>query len=176
MKDQILKLRSEGKSFKQIAKILGCAKSTVSYHCGEGQKEKSMDRQNKRRREIVNSKLTSFKNRFRHRTRDFQRREENNKLGKANYDFTREDVLNKFGVDTKCYLSGTPINMLRSNDYAFDHVIPVSKGGLNTLENLGITTKLVNRIKTDQTPEELFFWCKKILEYNGYKVTKKMED
>lgn len=33
MKEKILKLRREGKSYNDISKILGCAKSTISYHC-----------------------------------------------------------------------------------------------------------------------------------------------
>lgn len=33
MKNKILKLKSMGKSYNQICKILGCSKSTVSYHC-----------------------------------------------------------------------------------------------------------------------------------------------
>lgn len=40
MKEQILKLRKEGKTYKEIVEELNCAKSTVSYHCGKGQKEK----------------------------------------------------------------------------------------------------------------------------------------
>jgi hypothetical protein len=31
--DKILSLRKEGKTYKEIIKILGCALSTVSYHC-----------------------------------------------------------------------------------------------------------------------------------------------
>ena len=41
MKDQILKLRDEGKSYREIKRILGCSSSTIAYHCGEGQKEKN---------------------------------------------------------------------------------------------------------------------------------------
>lgn len=39
MKEQILKLRAAGKSYSEIVSELGCSKSTVSFHCGEGQKE-----------------------------------------------------------------------------------------------------------------------------------------
>jgi len=31
--DKILSLRKEGKTYKEISKLLGCAMSTVSYHC-----------------------------------------------------------------------------------------------------------------------------------------------
>ena len=41
MKEKILQLRNEGKTYKQIQEILKCSKSTISYHCGVGQKEKT---------------------------------------------------------------------------------------------------------------------------------------
>ena len=31
--EKIISLRQEGKTYKEISEILGCAKSTVSYHC-----------------------------------------------------------------------------------------------------------------------------------------------
>lgn len=33
MKDKIIKLRKEGKSYREIQKQLRCSKSTISYHC-----------------------------------------------------------------------------------------------------------------------------------------------
>lgn len=41
MKEQILKLYRQGKSYREIQGILGCSKGTISFHCGEGQKRKS---------------------------------------------------------------------------------------------------------------------------------------
>ena len=35
MKEEILKLRKEGKTYNEIHKDLGCAKSTISYHCSK---------------------------------------------------------------------------------------------------------------------------------------------
>jgi 5-methylcytosine-specific restriction endonuclease McrA len=85
--------------------------------------------------------------------------------------FNWNDIVEIYGYDTICYLSGEPINLLKRN-YNFDHKVPVSRGGDNSLDNLGITHEVVNRMKTDLTPEELMEWCKKILEFNGYKVMK----
>ena len=45
MKERMLQLRSEGKTYAQIAEELGCAKSTVCYHIGSNQKTKSLWRQ-----------------------------------------------------------------------------------------------------------------------------------
>lgn len=52
MKEQILKLRAEGKTYKEIKDVLGCSKGTIAYHCGDGQKEKSRNRVNKSRTKI----------------------------------------------------------------------------------------------------------------------------
>jgi predicted transcriptional regulator len=52
MKENILKLRSMGYTYNQIQKELGCSKGTISYHLGEGQKEKTKQRSQKRREEI----------------------------------------------------------------------------------------------------------------------------
>ena len=35
MKEKILTLRNDGKTYDEIVQILGCAKSTVAYHCSE---------------------------------------------------------------------------------------------------------------------------------------------
>ena len=52
-KDEILRLRSEGKTYNEIQRELGCSKGTISYHLGDGQKEKSNKRSQKRRTDIV---------------------------------------------------------------------------------------------------------------------------
>jgi transposase len=43
-KENILKLRAEGKSYRQIQEILNCSKGTIAYHLGSGQKEKTHKR------------------------------------------------------------------------------------------------------------------------------------
>ncbi len=48
VKDKILALRKEGKSYSQIAKELSCSQGTISYHCSEGGKERAKIRSKKR--------------------------------------------------------------------------------------------------------------------------------
>ncbi len=43
-KEQILQLRKEGKTYKEIREILGCTKSVISYHC----KNAGLEHQNAR--------------------------------------------------------------------------------------------------------------------------------
>lgn len=189
MKEKILELRKEGKTYNQIVEILGCSKSTVSYHCGLGQKEKSRKRTDiLRDSNPIIQKLERFKVRekkelkkevkeereqrcFVDIVRKYQKRNGRTIDKNIQTSFNWVDIINIYGYDTFCYLSGEPINLLKRN-YNFDHKIPVSRGGDNSLDNLGISHEVVNRMKTDLTPEELMEWCKKILEFNGYKVIK----
>lgn len=179
MKEEILKLREDGKSYNEIKEILKCSKATISYYCGDGQKEKTNRRTKKRRENLILFKLEGFKNRKSERyikesVRKFQKRD-NLVDGKVNKSITETfnwiDILDKFGEDTYCYLSGEKIN-LYNNVYNFDHIIPVSRGGDNSISNLGILHERVNRMKSDMTPDELIELCRKILEFNNYKVEK----
>lgn len=43
-KENILRLRAEGKSYRQIQATLGCSKGTIAYHLGPGQKDKTYNR------------------------------------------------------------------------------------------------------------------------------------
>jgi 5-methylcytosine-specific restriction endonuclease McrA len=53
MKDQILKLRAEGKTYDEIVQIIGCAKSTVAYHCSEKVKQSFRDYRNTNRKKSI---------------------------------------------------------------------------------------------------------------------------
>jgi len=177
MKEKILELRNEGKTYKQIQLILNCSKSTISYHCGEGQKEKTKKRTKQRRENILLNKVERFKYRkFRNNKEKVRRFNKRDEKGFTNKQFEETfiwvDVLEKFGENTFCYLSGEKINLL-NDSYSLDHIIPHSRGGNNSLNNLGITHEVVNQMKSDLKPDELIMWCKKILEFNGYEIIKK---
>ena len=177
MKEKILKLREEGKTYKQIQLILNCSKSTISYYCGDGQNEKTKKRAKQRRENILLKKVERFKYRkFRNnkeKVRRFNKRDENGFINKEfEQTFIWTDVLDKFGENTFCYLSGDKINLLKDS-YSLDHIIPHSRGGNNSLDNLGITHEVVNQMKSDLNPDELIMWCIKILEFNGYEIIKK---
>lgn len=177
MKENILKLRAVGKSYRQIKKELGCSMSTISFHCGEGQKEKNNARRRKyRSKNYLLTKVYSFTNRkIKVASRDFQRREIGKRkvvaVNKIN-PFGYLSVLKKFGENTTCYLSGIPINLLKDNFYCLDHVIPVKCGGKNTLKNMGILHKEINRMKGELSIEDFVEWCIKVVKYNGYKIEK----
>jgi len=49
MKEKILKLRNEGKSYREIQKVLGCSRALISYYVNPLAKTKKNNRQNKNR-------------------------------------------------------------------------------------------------------------------------------
>lgn len=44
LKDQILELKRQGKTYNQIQEILGCSKGTISFHCNPEVKERTQFR------------------------------------------------------------------------------------------------------------------------------------
>lgn len=173
-KDNILKLRSEGKTYNEIRDILGCSKATICYHCGRGQKKKFSDRQKRNR-----SKPTSQNEK---RAENFQAIIKKGIKSKSER-FSREDVfvspsfrfkdiIEKFGEFPRCYLTGRQLDWSISTDISFDHIIPRSKGGDNSIDNLGLCCRDANMSKTYLTTEEYLSLCKEVLENFGYIVTK----
>jgi len=78
----------------------------------------------------------------------------------------------KIGDKPTCYLSGELIDLRETNSYSIDHIVPASKGGENTLENAGLISSSINKMKSDITVEEFLKKCVQILEHNGYNVSK----
>lgn len=170
MKEKILKLRSKGYSYRQIEKKIGCSKSTIAYHCNKTTKNKVIEKTRKYREENKKDKIKSGA--VTKKARSFCQRRVGNKLDtNLSVTFTYRDVVKKFGEDTTCYLTGSPVN-LRYDNYHFDHIIPRAKGGSNTIENLGICIPEANAAKGSLIQEDFFELISTILIHNGYTVTK----
>jgi DNA-binding CsgD family transcriptional regulator len=164
MKEQILELREKGYTYNQIVEELGCSKSTVSYHCGQGQKEKTLNRKRIRREDKVISKTEEFKYNFKGINNKYTKfRGE----GDGTHDFTYEDVRTKLLEDPTCYLTGRALDLEDPSSYHFDHKIPVSLDGLNTLENLGFSCKEANMAKSNLLLDDLLDLCFDILKHNN---------
>lgn len=67
-----------------------------------------------------------------------------------------EDNIKKNGTLT-CYLCKSPISF---GDDAIDHIIPIVRGGDNSLDNLSVTHRRCNSKKQCKTPEEYYEWLR----------------
>lgn len=166
MKEQILKLRGEGKSYNEIQKELGCSKGTIAYHCGAGQKEKTQNRLKNHRKTldgILKRKKDNFSNL--NRKKQYGRR--------VHLSFSAEEFKQKIINNSICYLTGRQIDVFKPSTWSCDHIVPVSKGGSANLNNLGVTCKEANKAKDDLSVEKFLQLCKEVLIHNGYEVKKK---
>ncbi len=176
LKTEILHLREQGYTYDQIVDELNCSKGTVSYHCGDGQKEKSNNRRRKNRKdqhpfvrkvESFSTVKTPTQRQPTHGTYKLLslKIETFSKMNKqyTKPSFTVDQALEKFGDNPTCYLTGDPIDINKPRAYAFDHIIPRSRGGSNDIDNLGLTTKEANQAKADMTPDEFYNLCQKVI-------------
>lgn len=76
-----------------------------------------------------------------------------------------EDIRDKLGMPEKCYLCGDSITDLSKAEV--DHVMPLSKGGEHTIENLSWTHERCNQLKQGDTLPELYELLNKILNNWG---------
>lgn len=188
IKEQILDLRSRGMSYREIEKTIGCSKGTIAYHLGNGQRDKVNTRKRKYRESSINilkHKMSFF---LTHSTSGGHTGNSTAKIQKivrnkicsfvrvgnmTSSEFNFDDLILKVGDSPKCYLTGEPIDLSKSSTYHFDHIIPRSRGGDNSLKNLGICVSKANMAKSDMLPEEFFDLCKRVLENNGFTVSEK---
>lgn len=185
-RDRIKDLRSKGLSFRKIAEEVGCSITTVDRYLNSENLlnkplylKKSIERKLvdfKRTRRITNSqeydrekyilkqlnfKRSAFTNSTYYST---ERTDES-----MTSDFGIEELLEKIGDNPKCYLTGQPIDLTQPSTYSLDHIIPVCKGGANTLDNCGLTSRQANYCKSSLTYEEFVKLCRSVVEYAGIK-------
>lgn len=170
MKEQILKLRAEGKTYNEIKKELNCSKGTIAYHCGKNQKQKSNLRTKKNRKSpkthlnhILNTRYYNIFIRGAKKNIKGHREKSNFSLS----DFKRH-ILN----NPVCYISGEILDLNLNNTWQVDHIIPLSKGGKTTLDNIKPVSKKANKSKSDLLLKDFLKLCEQCLMYHGYKVSR----
>lgn len=164
LKEKILALRAEGKTYDQIKSILNCSKSTISYHCVAEQRIKNALRRAGRREDKILTKFEGFKYHTKGVNNKFTHYKER---GSGEHNLTYAQVRALIAETPNCYLCGSKIDYTDPATFNFDHKLPVSRGGLNTLENLGIACKSCNYGKGDLTPEEFIVMCKRVSNFNN---------
>ena len=164
MKQRILELREQGKTYRQIREELGCSKGTISYHLGIGQKEKTTVRRKKyalSAKYVLNHKIDNFIGRNDGFVSTYTKRTDTNIL-----------AYNKLVLDSKCYLTGRDIDLSNGPSYSIDHINPYYISKDNSIDNMALACKDANQSKSYMTVEEYLSLCKEVLEYNGYTVLK----
>lgn len=76
--------------------------------------------------------------------------------------FTVEDVILKFGEHPRCPLTGKMIDYGKPKTFAFDHIVPVARGGAATLENLQLLSPAANSAKWKWMDHEFIEICRKM--------------
>lgn len=192
-KIRILELRKQGLGYRKIAKILGCSTSTVAYCVSPSTRKRQLDYNKKyylnehpytrklrrfRTKKTYRSNPRTLTNRNKHyyslihnKILNFERGYNNNMQPTTSILKVR-DIIERFGENPTCYLTGDEIDICRKNSYQFDHMVPLSRGGSCLIDNLGIATKRANQSKYDMTVDEYIEHCKKVLRHNGYEVEK----
>jgi 5-methylcytosine-specific restriction endonuclease McrA len=182
VKDQILELRKLGYSYPEIQKKLQCSKGTISYHCGEGQKNKTANRRisNRNKQHPLSRKVENFikniplVNRSSKQTNRtinkilYQKIAVFSRINSKDYNymsFTVEELLQKIGDNPICGLTGRPIDLINSRSYQLDHIVPRSKGGSNTLDNCQLACREANQAKHELTVDEFVSLCREVVEY-----------
>jgi 5-methylcytosine-specific restriction endonuclease McrA len=177
VKEKILSLRKEGLSYDEIAEKVPCSKGTVSYHCGDGVKKKTLSYQQKRRNEEpIIKKMGNFRSKTYGKLRDFQRRDSSKMNGsmlknKMEKNFSISELRKHIGENPTCYLTGRKIDLDDSKSFSFDHFVPSSKKGKNILSNLRIACSEANMAKNDMMYEEFIQLCKEVVEYHNNLVS-----
>ena len=78
-----------------------------------------------------------------------QTKAERKKFGdKTMKKFTNKDLREKLEANPYCYLSGEKIDLMDSKQYSLDHIVPLSRGGTNDMENCGLASFDANQMKS----------------------------
>ncbi len=179
IKQKILRLKTENPTlgYRNIGKLANVEFGLVRYHLNSEYAKRQKERTKETLKETpLKKKVFSFTNEstteaLRLRKKKFNQIA-NNKTKTMGNKFKIKDLLERIGSNPICYLTGENIDLSAPSTYNLDHIIPISRGGDNSLENCGLASKQANQAKTNMIPEEFFDFCKKLLEYNGYKVIK----
>jgi 5-methylcytosine-specific restriction endonuclease McrA len=157
------KLGHENWKASEAGKAYFANPSFKTYHAEAKRKwrknnlEKSLVKEREYKRKRVFKLLCDYSNRH-------FREDERKPFERISYDKLLPFDLWKLAKKQKliCPISGLK---LTRRTVSVDHIIPKSKGGRNTLDNIRLTHVWANRMRLTATDEELFKMCKTILDY-----------
>ena len=186
---QIIALRKQGLSYSQIAKKLNCSKSTVSYALTAKTRKLAKEKHDRmpRHEKLIYKKISTFKSSVPKKIETKQKNTNKTprQISKAisnkahtfqkTMTFNYEDVYAKYGDHFPCALTGRPLDFKKPHTYEYDHIIPTSRGGDNSLSNMQIVCPEVNRAKQNLTDDEFLDLCKEVVIHHGHKIYKPVD-
>lgn len=194
IKEDILRLREMGLSYRKIEKRLGCSKGTISYHCGEGQKDKTMAATRKRRLCPLRTKMEAFIHSRKKETQNTflevfaptnhclnVKIHQFAKIGSRStkhegysFMFNLKDLKEKIGDDPRCYWTGRKIDLTSRRSYHLDHLVPRSRGGDNSLDNCVLACREANLGKSEFLGEEYVQTSCEVAVHRGKEILARM--
>lgn len=194
LQDDILKLRGEGLSYRQIEDRLGCSKGTIAYHCGAGQKDKTLARTRVRRRNVLRVKMEAFKygkppreakgpvveywgdprSVLRGKRAHFSRIGNKSKHEGYNFMFTLDDLQEKIGDDPRCYWTNRSIDLGAGHVYQLDHLVARASGGDNSLANCVLACREANQGRSDTPGDGYVQVCCEVAVHRGKEILARM--
>jgi hypothetical protein len=142
-------LKNQGLTYKEIAKILGCSVDGIKHHlCPNSKSSRSTYQSKKARQDPLWRKRYSFLR------------------GKGKtIPFSLDELKNKIGSNPRCYFTGVVIDVNNPKTYHFDHIIPTSRGGMNSLDNLALVRSDVNFAKRNLNADEFIKMCAEVVQH-----------
>jgi DNA-binding CsgD family transcriptional regulator len=117
------------------------------------------------------SKTAKNSNRLRTKVRQFCQKDPRRGDLSRTTDLRSREVREWIYKDPYCYLTGEHIDIDNPDqEYSLDHKFPRARGGAASIENMGLTTFVVNRAKSSLSHKEFVELCVKVLRHHNYKV------
>ena len=186
---KIIALRQKQLTYTQIIKVLNCSRSTVSYALRK--RTRMLAKQSNANMPIhykrIQNKIYTFKNPTTRKTPlpiwylNSTSRQISKAISTKAHTFQRrmafnyKDVYKKYGDQFSCALTGRPLKFNEPQTYEYDHIMPHSRGGDNSLSNLQILCPEANQAKGMMTDEEFKDLCKEVIIHAGYKIYKPLD-
>ena len=186
---KIIALRQKQLTYTQIIKVLKCSRSTVSYALRK--RTRMLAKQSNANMPIhykrIQNKIYTFKNPTTRKTPlpiwylNSTSRQISKAISTKAHTFQRrmafnyKDVHKKYGDHFSCALTGRPLKFNEPQTYEYDHIMPHSRGGDNSLSNLQILCPEANQAKGMMTDEEFKDLCKEVIIHAGYKIYKPLD-
>lgn len=150
--EKILRLKSQGYSAKEIAGIVKLSPITVRAKLS-GRRD--------RLEGIITEKLNKY-----------------HKGHKSNHisnivPLDKDAARVKINKTSSCYLTGRPLTLTDKTSWSLDHKNPRSRGGTNSIHNMGVASTIANQSKMTMNVREYLDLCQEVLRNHGYIVYKK---